>query len=91
MNKDENAMRAILKGVSYLIDTAIQKAPFDKIVNGIIINKNDNTVDVIINGVSYINISSMVEMSNLSVNDTVKIMIPQNRMNKMFVLGKLIK
>jgi hypothetical protein len=89
MKSNESAINAILKGVTYLIDKAIQKAPFDRIVNGVIILKRINTVDIIIDGVTYTNISSFVTIDNLQINDVVKVIIPQNRLNKMFVLGKI--
>jgi hypothetical protein len=89
MNSNESAINAILKGVTYLIDKAIQKAPFDRMVSGVVILKRINTVDIIINGVTYTNISSFVTIDNLQINDVVKVIIPQNRLNKMFVLGKI--
>ena len=89
MNSNESAIDAILKGVTYLIDKAIQKAPFDRIVNGVVIFKRSNTVDIIIDGVTYTNISSFVTIDNLQINDVVKVIIPQNRLNKMFILGKI--
>lgn len=89
MNSNESAINAILKGVTYLIDKAIQKAPFDRIVNGVVILKRINTVDIIIDGVTYTNIPSFVTIDNLQINDVVKVIIPQNRLNKMFVLGKI--
>jgi hypothetical protein len=89
MNSNESAIDAILKGVTYLIDKAIQKAPFDRMVSGVVILKRINTVDIIINGVTYTNISSFVTIDNLQINDVVKVIIPQNRLNKMFVLGKI--
>lgn len=89
MNSNESAINAILKGVTYLIDKAIQKAPFDRMVSGVVILKRINTVDIIIDGVTYTNISSFVTIDNLQINDVVKVIIPQNRLNKMFVLGKI--
>ena len=89
MNSNESAINAILKGVTYLIDKAIQKAPFDRMVSGVVTLKRINTVDIIINGVTYTNISSFVTIDNLQINDVVKVIIPQNRLNKMFVLGKI--
>jgi hypothetical protein len=89
MNSNESAIDAILKGVTYLIDKAIQKAPFDRMVSGVVILKRINTVDIIIDGVTYTNISSFVTIDNLQINDVVKVIIPQNRLNKMFVLGKI--
>jgi hypothetical protein len=89
MNSNESAINAILKGVTYLIDKAIQKAPFDRMVSGVVILKRINTVDIIIDGVTYTNIPSFVTIDNLQINDVVKVIIPQNRLNKMFVLGKI--
>lgn len=89
MNSNESAIDAILKGVTYLIDKAIQKAPFDRMVSGVVILKRINTVDIIIDGVTYTNIPSFVTIDNLQINDVVKVIIPQNRLNKMFVLGKI--
>ena len=64
------AIDAILKGVTYLIDKAIQKAPFDRIVSGIIVSKDGNTATLLINGVTYTKVSSIVNLSNLKINDT---------------------
>lgn len=49
-NNNENAMQALLKGVTYLIDKAIKSAPFDRTVNGIVVAINSNTVDIVLNG-----------------------------------------
>ncbi len=87
MDNNESAIQGLLKGITYLIDVAIQKAPFDKVVNGVVINKSGHTVDLIINGVTYTNVATLIETSRIAVNTTVKVMIPQNKTNKMFVLG----
>ena len=87
MNSNENAMDALLKGATYLIDKAVQKAPYDKVVNGVIVGVNDHTVDVLINGVTYTKVATLVKTSNFVINDVVKVLIPQNQMNKAFVLS----
>jgi hypothetical protein len=89
MNSNESAIDAILKGVTYLIDKAIQKAPFDRVVSGIIVTKDGDTATLLVNGVTYTKVSSIIKLSNLKINDTVKVMIPQNRLNNMFILGKI--
>ena len=87
MNSNESAIDAILKGVTYLINKAIQKAPFDKIVNGVITNIRGDTVDVIINGVTYTKVATLVKTTNFAINDVVKVVLPQNQINKAFVLS----
>ena len=71
MNSNESAIDAILKGVTYLIDKAIQKAPFDRIVSGIIVGKDGNTATLLINGVTYTKVSSIVNLNNLKINITL--------------------
>lgn len=88
-NNNDNAMQALLKGVTYLIDKAIKSAPFDRTVNGIVVAINSNTVDIILNGIRYNKIATIMDLSMLHINDVVKITIPQNKMNDMFVIGKI--
>jgi hypothetical protein len=69
MNSNESAINAILKGVTYLIDKAIQKAPFDRMVSGVVILKRINTVDIIIDGVTYTNIPIITHSVDYPIGD----------------------
>lgn len=88
-DENKSAVSALLDGISYLISDYIKNAPFDKTYTGIIKTDNgDNTYTVIIEGNQYDDIHTIV--TGLSVNDTVKVLSPQNQMGQAFIYGKIL-
>lgn len=84
---NKKASEAILKGINYIIENKINKAPMDKTFNGLIKTvRKDNLYDVLIQGKVYPNIPSMI--SGLEVNDIVKVKSPQNQYSQMYIEGK---
>lgn len=84
---NQQASKALLKGINYAIDNKLNKAPMDKTFTGLIKNVKDNNIyDVLIQGKLYTNIPSMFK--GLKVNETVKIKSPQNQYSQMYIEGK---
>ena len=90
MDKNQIAMEQIQKGIENAVNKAIKDAPFDKTEIGkiISINSSDGTYDVELNKITYENIDTLNNMS-FNINDMVKVMIPQNNYNNMFIYGKI--
>lgn len=88
-NDNMDAIKGLLDGINYVVQQALKNASYDKTYTGVIksINSN-NTYTVIINNIDYINVRSSI--SNLTVGNTVKIIVPQNQMNQMFIFAKLL-
>lgn len=73
--------------IQYMINTAIEKAPFDKVRNARIVSINeDGTNDILLNGYTY---TSVPKLGNdvFAVNSTVRVLIPENQMTNMVILG----
>ena len=90
MDKNEIAMQELQKGIDNAIKQAINNAPFDKTEIGkiVYVNSTDGTYNVELNKITYENIDTLNKMSFI-INDMVKIMIPQNNYNNMFIYGKI--
>lgn len=90
MDKNEIAMQELQKGIDNAIKQAINNAPFDKTKIGkiVYVNSTDGTYNVELNKITYENIDTLNKMSFI-INDMVKIMIPQNNYNNMFIYGKI--
>lgn len=80
----------LMKGIQFIIDNAIKVAPYNRTLTGLILAVNtDGTYNLKLDGNTYNNIQAIKTGIALNVNDTVKVEIPQNQMNNMFILGKL--
>lgn len=81
----KKAIEELKKGIALYVEKLLNEAPFDKTVTGIIkdIGTLPNTYNIVINGVEYNNILSY---DTHNANDTVKVLIPQNNYNNMFIL-----
>lgn len=83
---NQQASKALLKGINYAIDNKLNKAPMDKTFTGLIKEvKEDNLYDVLIQGKVYTNIPSI--FNGLKINETVKIKVPQNQYSQMYIEG----
>ena len=76
------------KGVLRYFDAMLDKAPYDKTVGGVIKDSTASGYTVTIGNTDYTNVPTTSSTSH-SVNDTVKVMIPQGQYNNMFILGKV--
>lgn len=88
MNKYEKAIKELQSGIISFCTSIIKEAPFDKTVIGQIKSVSNNKYSVEINGSIYNNVPKLSNIT-LSVNDIVKITVPQNSMNNMYIEGKL--
>ena len=85
-----DSMKSLLDAIFFVIKDSINKAPYNATWTGIVETVNaDGSYKVMLNGNSYDNIRALKSGITISVNDTVKIEIPQNQMANMFILGKL--
>lgn len=85
MDKERNAIEQLKKGIADYVNQVIEKAPMDKTVTALIKRvNNNNTYDILINNITYKNIKTMGGVCK--TNESVKVMIPQNNYNNMFIL-----
>ena len=88
MDKIENAVNELKKGIIGYVKNMIDNAGYDKTVVGIVKSVNNSKCTVVINQIEYTNIPKL-EYATVTVNDVVKVVIPQNNYSNMFILGKL--
>ena len=89
MNKFENAINQLKKGIQSYVTNMIDNAPFDKTTVGVVNSINNNNLyTVTIDKITYNNLSCMFK-GMVNVGDYVKIKIPQNNYNLMYIEGKL--
>ena len=84
--ENKEALESLMSGIEYIVEQAISKAPFDKTKVGQILSKNsDNTYAVLLDGNTY----NIPFFGNGTISDgsIVKVMIPQNDYNNMFILN----
>ena len=87
MSDDNKALKALLDGISLMIDEKLKLAGFDRSVIGFITGANleNNTYTVQINGYEYINVKSVI--GNLGTMTPCICTIPQNQMSQMYISG----
>lgn len=86
MNKYEEAVYQLQKGIEAYVDKKISETKFDKTYVGVIVDRNkDNTYSVNIKNVVYNNI---LVAGNLECqpNETVRVLVPMNNFNNMFII-----
>lgn len=88
MDKVEKALNELKKGIIGYVQNIIDNAPFDKVVVGTIKSVSGTKCTVTINRKDYTDIPKLSHLT-LTSGEVVKIMIPQNNYNNMFILGKL--
>lgn len=87
MSDNKQATNSLLKGINYLIQEKINKAPIDQTLTGVIKNVKDNNLyDVLIGGNIYANVPSIFK--GFTINSTVKVKIPQGQFSQMYIEGK---
>lgn len=87
MSEDNKALKALLDGISLMIDEKLKLAGFDRSVIGFITGANleNNTYTVQINGYEYVNVKSVI--GNLGTMTPCICTIPQNQMSQMYISG----
>ena len=87
MSDDNKALKALLDGISLMIDEKLKLAGFDRSVIGFITGANleNNTYTVQINGYEYVNVKSAI--GNLGTMTPCICTIPQNQMSQMYISG----
>jgi hypothetical protein len=89
MNKEEKALNELQKGIQTYVDRMVELAPFDKTVVGIVKTAYDNNLyTVTVNQQDYNNVACLFK-GLINVGDVVKVRIPQNNNNLMYIDGKL--
>ena len=84
-----NIVKDFLDGIKYLINSALKNASFDSTKDGIILSVNDdNSYNISINDYIYNNIRT-INTNTFNVDDVVKVVVPSNQENNIFILGKL--
>ena len=89
MNKSEKALNELKKGIQTYVSKMLENAPFDKTLVGLVKGVNSNGLyTVIINQQEYSNLTCLFN-GLIQTNDFVKIRVPQNNYNNMYIEGKL--
>lgn len=81
-------MNYMEKGTERSIDMQIENAPYTVFKTGRVISKQQSGYVVDINGVQYGKLSVLNGVA-LTTNNIVQLVVPNNNMNNMFILGKL--
>lgn len=89
MNKSEKALNELKKGIQTYVNRMLELAPFDKTMVGIVKTAhNNNLYTVTINKQDYNNVACLFK-GLINVGDVVKVRVPQNNNNLMYIEGKL--
>lgn len=89
MNKFERAFDQLQKGIQSYVTKVVENAPFDKTIVGVVDSiSSNNLYDVTIDRKQYTNLTCMFK-GVINIGDAVKIKIPQNNTNLMYIIGKL--
>ena len=76
------------KGIYRYVDSAVDNASSTHIYTGLIIASTADGYTVRVGNTEYTNVGTLSETSHVA-NDTVKVCIPNNQYNNMFILGKV--
>lgn len=79
------SLNNFIEGIKHLIQTAIDKAPFDKTYNGRVLSVNGDKYTVLINGKEYPDTVALYG-SNFNIGDIVRVTFPQNNATLRFIL-----
>lgn len=87
MNKYEEAVRQLQKGIETYVDKKISETKFDKTYIGIITAITDNnTYSVNVKNVIYNNVP-VAGNAVCKLNEIVKVLVPMNNFNNMFIIN----
>ena len=88
MDKYTNAVEQLKSGIKDYVNKRLDDITCDKTYSALVVNKyNDNSYDIVLNGVKYNKIKTIGGYCN--VNEIVKVLVPQNNYNNMFILKSL--
>lgn len=89
MNKFERGLDQLKKGIQSYVGKVVENAPFNKTLIGKVDTVNQNNLyTVTIDRKQYTNLPCMLK-GVINVGDIVKIVVPQNNYNLMYIEGKL--
>ena len=85
MDNTKNAYNKLMKGIEDFVRLTVGKTA-DKTYTAIIKKINtDGTYDIMLNGVTYVNVPTCIG-NPCSVNETVRVTVPQGNINNMFII-----
>ena len=85
MDKNKRAIQEIQKGIINYTKKEISYAPYDKTKTGIISSiKDDNLYEIKIDNKTYDNVPTTGGIC--TINETVRVVVPQNNFNNIFIL-----
>ena len=85
MDRYENAVDQLKTGIKTYIDKKASEIPCDRTFTALVTRVNSNgTYEILLNNVKYNNIKTIG--GTCYVNETVKVLVPQNNYNNMFIL-----
>ena len=88
MDDNKKAIQQLLEGVKIMIESIIKKTPRDLTYSAMVKSVySDNTYDIILNGSEYKKIRALNVTTDIKADDVVKVLIPQNNYNNMFILN----
>lgn len=77
-----------LNAIQTMVDSAVNKAGYDKTRNAVVIARNaNNTYKIKMDGIEYDNVV-FYGSGEAQVNEVVKVVIPNNQASQMYVMGK---
>ena len=85
LDKNKRAIQEIQKGIINYTKKEISYAPYDKTKTGIISSiKDDNLYEIKIDNKTYDNVPTTGGIC--TINETVRVVVPQNNFNNIFIL-----
>ena len=81
---EKNAYQQLLEGIQYYVDKVVSDNQEKTFTARIVSAEEDGTYTINLNGVKYSNISTIG--GSCSVNETVRVLVPQGQYNNMFIL-----
>lgn len=84
MNKNENAVKQLIKGNKNYIDKIIKDNPRDISDTAIVTGASDDGYTILLNNVTYNNIQTIG--GTCTVNEVVRVCAPQGNYNNLFIL-----
>lgn len=87
MDKYTNAVEQLKYGIKDYVNKRLDDITCDKTYSALVVNKSNDGYDIVLNGVKYNKIKTIGGYCD--VNEIVKVLVPQNNYNNMFILKSL--